>query len=182
VSEMTGGCGRHELPGVNESCADCLFEEVVRLTRERDEAREERARAGARADKNLCDLQPAPSSTSWGCAMADKPFKDIPRGMVGFSEGPSTPAGGALTHNHPGDDNWEGCPVCHRQDRARIAALEQQVAEAVAALRDFVGSAPHWRTFLTTRERIHAVGLRLFDDVVTDARNLLETAGMRETE
>ena len=36
--------------------------------------------------------------------MADKPFKDIPRGMVGFSEGPSTPAGGALTHNHPGDD------------------------------------------------------------------------------
>ena len=34
----------------------------------------------------------------------------------------------ALTHNHPGDDNWEGCPVCHREDRARIAALEQQVA------------------------------------------------------
>ena len=100
----------------DEVCGDTL-DRALQAEKERDEAREERARAGARADKSLCDLQDANS---------------------------------------------------------RILRLE-------AALRDFVGSAPHWRTFLTTRERIHVDGLRLFDEVVTDARNLLETMGMKET-
>ena len=84
---------------------------AIAAEKERDEARAERARAGARADKNLCDLQDANS---------------------------------------------------------RILRLE-------AALRNFVGSAPHWRTFLTIRERIH-----FFDEVVTEARNLLEAAGLSE--
>ena len=61
------------------------------------------------------------------------------------------------------------------------AAAEAEIERLTGVVRDFVGSAPHWRIFLTTRERIHADGLKLFDEAVTNARNLLETAGMRET-
>jgi len=63
----------------------------------------------------------------------------------------------------------------------RAMAAEAEVERLTGVVRDFVGSAPHWRIFLTTRERIHADGLKLFDEAVTNARNLLETAGMRET-
>jgi len=69
---------------------------------------------------------------------------------------------------------------CHEEMERREKA-EAEIERLARVVRDFVGSASHWRIFLTTRERIHADGLRLFDEVVTDARNLLETMGMKET-
>ena len=68
---------------------------------------------------------------------------------------------------------------CHEEMERREKA-EAEIERLARVVRDFVGSASHWRIFLTTRERIHADGLKLFDDVVTDARNLLEPMGMTD--
>jgi hypothetical protein len=126
MSAMTGGCGRHELPGVNESCPDCLFAALS--------ASEARAKELERVEAcGGCGAQIANGARVYRCTDCDVPFhKDC---LKKHCEDDLARERATVEAMRSAD-----CPNCG-ESRAAVERKQAAVDDAVRRMGDAIDSA-----------------------------------------
>lgn len=73
-----------------------------------------------------------------------------------------------------GDGDQEDVPSLAVAIAARIATLESQLEQARAALEKAAITMNHARTFITSRQKMHATGVALYDELLFALQALRE--------